>query len=217
MYTPQLGVVPAVAVAIIQDAPSIINGLAHLFGINTNGSYDQTHARILQYVQIILHDPEGALGAPTPIPQTGGAGWTYSAANALLGLRCWAGDQTILPLVMQLDPPTAENGNYHYTNGCGCETAHGCRADAQQALAAVDAQLKRLNPPVSSAPIPSDPTSGQTTPTGTVYTTLPGGISVGLPVPTSTLTTATLFGVPIWALGLGLAGLAFAGGRRGRS
>jgi hypothetical protein len=204
VYTPQLGLAPAVAVAIVQDAPAILSGLDKLFG--DTGSYDQTHARLLQWASLILNDPVGAVsGNYTP-----GDNSLASAANAYLWLQCAAGVQSVLPTYRRISGDPA-------SNGCGFETNYGGRADAQNVLNAINQQLNRPAPVESSAPIPSNPSSGVTPSGGTVYTNLPGGISVGLPVPTSTLTTATLFGVPIWALGLGIGVLAFSGGRRGRA
>lgn len=199
-----LGIAPAIAAEIIKDGPKVLTAIENLFGINTNGSYDETHAQILKLVQKILSDPIGAVSGQY---LQGDGHWLESAANAYMALRCWAGDQTILPAYRQVSGDPAQNG-------CGCETAYGCRRDAQQALQQVNAQLGRTSAPVSSAPIPSDPSSGVNVPGGTIYQTLPGGAGINIPVPASSLFNATLFGLPVSVLALGAVAIAFAGGHR---
>jgi hypothetical protein len=191
-----LGIAPAVAAIIIQQAPKI---LADIEGAFTGSSYDATHQRILQWVQMILADPTGAVSG-NYIP---GNNFLANAANAMLGLRCWAGDQSILTIYRQIsgDPAPA---------GCGCEVDHGCRADAQAALARVDQALNQAVPIVSSAPQPIPVPSNS----GTLPVTIPGGITVGLPVPGSTVATAQVYGVPVWAWLAGGVGLAFLLGKR---
>jgi len=197
-----LGIAPAVAIAIVQDAPSILAGIAKLFG--ESGSYDQTHAQILSLCQVILRDPQGAVSGQY-LP--GDGRWLESAANAYLALNCWAGNQAVLAAYRQVSGDPAPNG-------CGCEVEYGCRADAQQALATINRELNRPAPSVSNAPIPSQP--GSVVPGGTVYGTLPGGIQVGVPVPVGTITGSAIGGVPILAwLAIGLVGAyAFGGSRR---
>lgn len=197
-YNNQLGVVPALAV---EGIPAIINAIKGLFG---GSSYNETHARILQWVELILADPVGARSGQVSPGNT----FTDSAADAYLGLRCWAGDQSILQIYRQKSGDPA-------VQGCGCEVSHGCRADAQAALRQVDAALNVAFQNVSSAPIPSRVTP-ESSNTGTIYTQLPGGISIGLPVPGSTILTSSIAGIPIVAIAAGIALLAFAGGSRGR-
>ena len=197
-----LGILPVVAAAIIQEAPTILADIGKLFG--GTGSYTATHAAILNWCQMILADPVGAVSGQYII----GPNYQGNAAGAYLSLRCWAGDQSILAIYRQVSGDPA-------SNGCGCETQYGCRADAQAALARIDAALNQAAPVVSSAPEPALPGGGVSpTPAGTLITTLPGGATVGVPVSGSTLLSAQLFGIPlaIWALGIGV--FAFAGGRR---
>lgn len=179
--------------------PVIINGIKSLFG---GSSYDATHAQILSWANTILNDPTLS---------------TFGARDAWLRLRCWAGDQTVITAA-----DTQELfGGGNIAQGCGCETAHGCRADAQATVAELKRQIPSLVTGNLSTSPWTNPTTGQPVPegastpnSGTIYTTLPGGIQVGVPVPGSTIASATIAGVPVWALVAGAALLAFAGGSR---
>lgn len=196
---PRLGIVPVVAVALIKDAPAI---LADIEGLFVGSSYDATHQQILTWATTIVNDPTLA---------------TFAAQDAWLRLRCWAGDQTVITAA-----DTAELfGGGNTAQGCGCEVAHGCRADAQQAVAT----LKRNVPALTTGALSTSPyTTPYGTPapapssggSGTIYTGLPGGVQVGLPVPASAITGSELYGVPltVWLAG-GLV-LAFALGQKGR-
>lgn len=200
-----LGIAPAVAALVIQQAPAILSDIDKLFG--DTGSYDQTHAAILQEVQLILSDPAAAVSGNYVHANSGLA----SPANAYLWLNCQAGNEAVLATYRQVSGDPA-------SNGCGFETAYGGRADAQNALARVNQALNQPAPVVSSAPIPSAPGGGYTPANNaTVVTTLPGGIQIGLPVPASTITQSTILGVPILGWVGGIALLAFASGRRGRA
>lgn len=193
-YSSRLGVIPAAAIA---AGVQIIQNI-----LGPSSSYDATHRQILTWASTILNDSSLS---------------SALARDAWLRLRCWAGDQTVI---------TAANtqelfGGGNVSQGCGCETAHGCRADAQAVVASLKQQIPSLvtgnlstapyTNPMTGAPAPA-PASN--TNTGTIYTQLPGGIQVGLPVPGSTISNATLAGVPVWALIAGVGLLAFAGGSR---
>jgi hypothetical protein len=189
----RLGIVPVVAVALVQEAPKIMSDIESLF---TGSSYDATHQAILGWCQAIVQDPHLT---------------NLTTQNDWLRLRCWAGDQSVI---------TPANTAYLFgsgsvAQGCGCEVAHGCRADAQQAVATLKKNVPALTTGyLSTAPVQNPGAS--TTPGGTIYTPLPGGGGLNLPVPVSSLLNATVGGIPVMVIGLGLAVLAFAGGRRGR-
>lgn len=196
-----LGIAPAVAALVVQQAPKILSDIEGLF---VGSSYDATHQRILQWVDLITKDPTGATsGQYTP-----GNNSLASAANAYLWLNCAAGNETVLSTYRQMsgDPSPA---------GCGFETAHGGRADAQTALAEVNKALNQPTPTLSSAgqPItpPPTPLYGSQ---GTIYSNTGNGSGINIPVPASSLLNATLFGIPVSALALGAVVLAFAGGHR---
>lgn len=193
-YSTRLGVIPAAAIA---AGIQIIQGI-----LGPSSSYDATHRQILSWAQTILND--SSLSSPL-------------ARDAWLRLRCWAGDQTVITAA-----DTQELfGGGNVAQGCGCETAHGCRADAQAVVQSLKSQIPSLvtgnlstapyTNPVTGAPAPAPVNSGNT---GTIYTQLPGGVQVGIPVPGSTISNAALFGVPVWALLAGVGLLAFAGGSR---
>ena len=192
----QLGIVPVVAAALLQEGPKILADITSLF---TGSSYDATHQVILQRSAAIIADP-----TLSQLP----------AQQAWLALRCWAGDQSVIT-----PADTAYLfGSGSVAQGCGCEVAHGCRADAQQAVATLKHNIPYLTTgALSTAPEPGLPGGGvTTTPGGVMYGTGPGGISIGVPVPTSSLLTATIGGIPVVVLAGGLALLAFAVGGRGR-
>ena len=117
-----MGAVIAV-VAVAQAAPSIV---AEIEGAFKGSSFDATHQQILAWSTIISNDLS-----------LSGAG----AQNAWLLLNCWAGNQGVI---------TAANTSYlfgaGYTQqqramGCGCEVAHGCRADAAAAVATLQSKM----------------------------------------------------------------------------
>lgn len=193
MYAGHLGALPVAAI------PTILNGIRALLG---GSSYDATHQQMLQWASTILNDSTLS---------------TASAREAWVRLRCWAGDQTVI---------TASNtallfGGGNIAQGCGCETAHGCRADAQRIVAELQRQVPSLVTGHLSTSPWTNPVTGNPAPethtpdTGTIYTQLPGGVTVGIPVPGSTVTQSALFGVPVWALFGGVALLALSG--RGRN
>ena len=179
--------------AALQGLPALVSSLF------TGSSYDATHQVILQRVAAIAADP----GLKQVATQ-----------QAWLALRCWAGDQTV---ITPADTAYLFGGG-NVAQGCGCEVAHGCRADAQQAVTTLRQKIPSLvTGYLSTAPEPGLPGGGvSTTPSGTMYTTGPGGVVVGLPVPASSILSSSIGGVPIMVLALGAVMLAFAGGRRGR-
>lgn len=201
----QLGIAPLVVAAIIQEAPAILADIGKLFG--DTGSYTATHAAILQWCQMILADPAGAVSG-NYIP---GPNYQSNAAGAYLSLRCWAGDQSILSTYRQVSGDPA-------ANGCGCETFFGCRADAQAALARINQALNQPNPYESSAPVPSQPGGGY--PSGSGGSTIPidvgGGLTYKAPIDTSSLLNATIGGIPVVLIAGAIAVAAFAGGARSR-
>ena len=110
--------------------PAIINTIATLF---QGSSYDATHQQILTWSSTIANDPALA---------------TAAARDAWLRLRCWSGDQTVI---------TPANTAYLFgsgsvAQGCGCEVAHGCRADAKTAVQQLGAQYPQLFAGPATAP-----------------------------------------------------------------
>lgn len=186
--TRRLGIIPAV---LATSVPQILSAIEGLF---QGSSYDQTHQSILQYSQLALSNPQQALsGNYTP-----GNNPTASPANAYLWLNCLAGNEAVLATYRRIsgDPAAA---------GCGCEVSHGCRADAQQALAAVNQALGVTQTgPLSMAPQPTG-----------ISTSSPG-IQIGIPVSGSTIANSELFGVPVWLLAVGAVGGVIALSRTGR-
>ena len=198
----------AVAVAVASGGVNIAADVSAILGIIggafSGSSYDATHQQILAWSHTILSDP----------------GFTTAAAqDAWLRLRCWAGDQSVIT------PANTQElfGTGNVAQGCGCEVDNGCRADAQSAVAIIKQAIPALlTGPLSSAPY-TNPVTGQPAPApanstsngGTIFTTLPGGTVVGLPVPASSILTSSIGGVPVEAIAaVGLL-LAFAlGGRR---
>lgn len=195
-YSTRLGVIPAAAIV------AGVEVIQRLLG--PPSSYDATHRQILAWATTILNDSSLS---------------SASARDAWLRLRCWAGDQTVIT-----PANTAELfGPGNVAQGCGCEVAHGCRTDAQNVVAELKQQIPSLVTGNLSTSPWTNPVTGQPTPeqsspnTGTIYTTLPGGIQVGLPVPGSTIANSTIAGIPVWAFIAGGALLAFAGGSRRRN
>ena len=198
----RLGILPAVAALVVQQAPAILQDIANLFG--GTGSYTQTQQTVMQWVQLILSNPAQAVsGQYTP-----GNNPTASPANAYLWLNCAAGNETILSTYRQISGDPSPNG-------CGFETQYGGRQGALAALQRVNTALNQPMPATSTAPIPTNPTSGL--PSSTIATGLPGGVTVGIPVPTSSIMNATVFGIPVVLVAGAVAAIAFAGGRRGRA
>lgn len=171
MYTSGgLGQAQVLALA-VPEIESLLSNITTLF---TGSSADATHQAILQWVGIIAANPAEAMLAPT----TGAS--TASPANALLWLRCWAGDQTVVPQYRLASGDPA-------TNGCGCETAHGCRVDAQSALAQVVKAIPGLTiGPLSAVSVPSGAGGGSVYSTGGVLVPLPGSTLTG-GIPTNLL------------------------------
>ena len=131
-------------VAALKALPGLIKSLF------TGSSYDATHQVILQRVSAITADPMLQ---------------TVAGQQAWLALRCWAGDQTVI---------TPDDTTYLFgpgytpamlAQGCGCEVAHGCRADAQQAVRTLEQQIPTLKTGfLSTSPVTSqgNPYAGAT-------------------------------------------------------
>lgn len=138
-------------VTVAEAAPTIV---AEIEGAFKGSSFDATHQQILAWSTIISNDLT-----------LSGAG----AQNAWLLLNCWAGNQGVI---------TAANTSYLFgtgytaaqrAQGCGCEVAHGCRADAASAVATL--QSKMSVPSVPSTMLRS---------VGTTAASLVSGSNTGL-------------------------------------
>lgn len=202
-----LGILPVVAAAIAQEAPTILNDIKSLF---TGSSYDKTHQQILAWVQLILSDPTQALSGH----YTSAQGPT-TPANAWLELNGWAANPVAYQTWLSVGGvPLSGNAPL------GCESSHGCLADAQAAVRHLEQQFNL--PAAFLAPAGTRPPSGAIAPPAvslpgsTIYTPLPGGGGLNLPVPASSLFGATIAGVPVLLLVGGALVLAFAGGSRRR-
>ena len=158
--------------------------LASISSLFQGSSYDATHQQILAWSQDVITDPKGAASLNPSTP----------AGKAWLWLRCWAGDQSILAQYRAASGDPAPNG-------CGCEVAHGCRADAQAAIS----QLQPLvtgaggatTGPLSSAGEPGNPSGAGVT--NTTISTTQGGVTT-----VSSAGTATTGAIPNSTLASGL-------------
>lgn len=201
-YKSGLGILPVIVAAVAN--PKTLNAIISDIGSLFQGSsYDATHQKILTMSTSIAANPDAAATPGT------------SQYQAWINLRCWAGDQSIASIYAQLfSDPSA------MTQGCGCEVSHGCRADAQATVGYLKTQFPQLVTGVLNSnpyPGPSGNSGGSGSYSG--GGTLPINVGPGtyqLPVGSSTILNGTLFGVPVWLLGLGVAAVAFGGGRGGR-
>lgn len=155
------------------------NLLSTVEGLFAGSSYDETHQRIIQWVSTIQGNVQAVNTQGTP------------QELAYVNLRCWAGDNSAAHVARY----RALNPGDPFPNGCGCEVDHGCRADAQTALAQIDTLLG-ITVPVTSAPIPNNPTATSSSGLPTV--------TIGVPVSASTVLQSTILGVNVvvWILGV---------------
>ena len=125
------------------SVPQLISAITKLF---TGSSYDATHQQITNWTTVVANDPHLS---------------GSSAQIAFENLRCWAGDQTVI---------TPQNsarlfGGGNPAQGCGCEVSHGCRADAQTAIAGLKSQFPWLETGPLSSSAWTSPSGQSVTPT----------------------------------------------------
>ena len=177
----------AAAVAVISN-PAVLSDIESLF---TGSSYDATHQQIIAWIQTIQSDPAGAALVTPTTPASVILG--RPAAQAWLWLRCWAGDQTILASYNAAN--ITKNGGGAPATVCGCEVDHGCRQDAQTAVA----QLAPMIAPFITSGAPttgalSNTTQASTGANGAVLAVTTGGVTT---VSGAGNTAATLAGAGV--------------------
>lgn len=168
-----MAIVAVAGSSLLHTVDGIISSIGGLFG---GSSYAATHAKIVAW--------EAAISANPALARVPG----NDIHKQWIGLRCWAGDQSVVAeYVTVWGDPSAS------TQGCGCEVDHGCRADAQAAVARLAPLVNTPVGPLNSNPFPT----GEKAPT-------PAGsgpvVSIGVPVPLTTIAASTYGGVPLWLL-----------------